>query len=133
MGGGGGFADSYGAVSPVGLPGSAGPAGSNQAFIDAEGRVQRVGGVQNVGRQTFYRKGNAWVDQRVGAKMPTIRIQRLSEAHLQLARVSPEARRYLALGDDVTFVLNGQAIAVGDAGKTRFSDDELKELASPAG
>jgi Ca-activated chloride channel family protein len=128
--GAGGFKDKYGAAGPAGPPG---PAGSNQAFIDAEGRVQRVGGVQNVGRQTFYQQGDTWVDQRVGKKMRTVKIQRLSEAHFQLARASAEARRYLALGDNVTFVLNGQAIAVGGAGKTQLTAAELRALVGSPG
>jgi hypothetical protein len=127
MGGGGGFAANYGAAAPVVVTGTP-SIRSNQAYIDAEGRVQQVGGVQNVGRQTFYRQGNAWVDQRAGAKTPTVKIQRLSEAHLQLARASAEARRYLALGDDVTFVMNGQAVVIGDTGKTQLTAAELKGL-----
>ncbi len=130
-GGAGGFTDAYGAMgpaAPMGAPGIAPPASSNQAYIDAEGRVQQVAGVQNVGRQTFYRQGKAWVDQRAGKKMPTVKIQRLSEAHLQLARASAEARRYLALGDEVTFVMNGQAVVVGDEGKTKLTEAELKGL-----
>jgi len=137
-GGRGGFADRYGAsAGPPGPAGPAGPAmtgliGSNQAYIDAAGRVQVVGGVQNVGRQTFYQRGNAWVDQRVGAKTPTVNIQRLSDAHFQLARASAEARRYLALGDNVTFFMNGQAIVVGDQGKTRLTASELKAIVGTA-
>jgi Ca-activated chloride channel family protein len=132
-GGIGGFAQSYGAAGPAGgAPHAPGRAGSNQAFIDAEGRVRAVAGVQNVGRQTFYQRGNAWVDQRVGPKTPTVRIQRFSEAHFQLARASAEARRYLAVGDNVTFVMNNQAIVVGDEGKTRLSSAELKAIIGSA-
>jgi hypothetical protein len=88
--------------------------------------------VQNVGRQTFYQRGNAWVDQRVNAKTRTVNIQRLSEAHFQLARASAEARRYLALGDNVTFFMNGQAIVVGEKGKTRLTSAELKAIVGTA-
>jgi hypothetical protein len=130
--GGGGFASAYGAEGPVGPSASAGRATSNQAFIDASGRVQNVAGVQNVGRQTFYQQGKAWVDQRVGPKTPTVDIQRLSEAHFQLARASAEARRYLALGDTVTFLMNGRAIVVGDAGKERLSDSEMRVITGSA-
>lgn len=130
-GGYGGLAGAYGASIPSG-PAGPGRAGSNQAFIDAEGRVRAVAGVQNVGRQTFYQRGNAWVDQRVGPKTPTVRIQRFSEAHFQLARASAEARRYLAVGDNVTFVMNSQAIVVGDEGKTRLSSAELKAIIGSA-
>lgn len=140
-GGQGGFAVTYGAATgPSGPPGPSGPsgptasarAGSNQAYIDAEGRLQVVGGVQNVGRQTFYQRGNAWIDQRVGAKTPIVNIQRLSEAHFQLARASAEARRYLALGDSVTFYMNGRAIVVGDQGTTRLTASELKAIVGAA-
>jgi Ca-activated chloride channel family protein len=130
-GGAGGFTATYGAAGQAGPPGPPGPAGSNQAFIDAEGRVQRVGGVQNVGRQTFYQQGDTWVDQRVDRKMRTVKIQRLTKAYFQLARASAEARRYLALGDNVTFMLNGQAVAVGEAGKAELTAAELKALVSP--
>lgn len=141
-GGIGGFADRFGAAAPAGPSGPVGvplaprPAairsGSNQAFIDASGRVQAVGGVQNVGRQTFYQRGNAWVDQRANPKMQTVRVQRFSEAHFQLARASAEARRYLALSDNVTFVMNNQAIVVGDEGKSRLTAAELKAIVGSA-
>jgi len=128
----GGFAGTYGAAAGPSGPAMSGRVGSNQAYIDAAGRVQVVGGVQNVGRQTFYQRGNAWVDQRVGAKTPTVNIQRLSEAHFQLARASAEARRYLALGNDVTFYMNGRAIVVGDQGTTRLTASELKTIVGAA-
>jgi len=124
LGGGGGFAFAYGAT-PAGGPA---PAGSNQAFIDAAGRVQNVANVQNVGRQTFYQQGKVWVDHRVGPKTPQVKIQRLSEAHFQLARASAEARRYLSLGDDVTFFMNNQAIVVSDEGKSKLTTSELKAI-----
>jgi len=127
-GGYGGFADSYGAAAPAKPSGAAGRAGSNQAFVDAEGRVQAIAGVQNVGRQTFYQQGKQWVDQRARPKMATVNIQRFSEAHFQLARASAEARRYLALADNVTFVMNNQAVVVGDSGKTRLTAAELKTI-----
>jgi len=133
-GGYGGFSDAFGAAGPAGAPPVPMPsrAGSNQAFVDAEGRVETVAAVQNVGRQTFYQRGNAWVDQRAAPKMQTVRIQRFSEAHFQLARASAEARRYLALANNVTFVMNNQAVVVGDEGKTSLTAAELKAIVGSA-
>jgi Ca-activated chloride channel family protein len=129
-GGYGGYG-AYGAAGPAVPPVPAGLRSSNQAYLDAEGRVQTVQGVQNVGARTFYQQGRAWVDQAVNAKMPEVRIKQYSRAHFQLAAASKEARRYLALGDEVKLVLNGQAVVVGPEGKTELTDEELRKLAGP--
>jgi Ca-activated chloride channel family protein len=137
MGGGkggfGGFKDSFGVSAAPAAP-AAGMRSANQAFIDREGRVQTMQGVQNVSNRAFYQQGKVWIDQSVTAKMPVVRIQQYSKASFQLAAASKLARRFLAVGDEVKFVLNGQAVVAGSQGKTELTESELKKLvgAKPA-
>jgi len=117
---GGGY-EQYGAKGEI--------AGSlNSGYIDRSGEVQVVHGVQNVGRRAFVQTGRVWVDQEVKPELPVVAIQNYSRAYFQLAHASPSARRYLAVGEEVKFVLNGQTVVVGPEGKTELSDTELRAL-----
>jgi Ca-activated chloride channel family protein len=114
----------YGATA-----GPAGPVGStNYTYLDSVGRVQAVQNVQNVGRRAFVQQGQVWVDQDVKPHLPVVAIQNYSRAYFQLASASADARRYLAVGDEVKFVLNNQTVVVGPEGKTELTDKELRAL-----
>lgn len=126
-------ATSSGGYQAYGAPVPASPVGSlNQAYLDREGRVQAVQNVQNVGRRAFVQQGAVWVDQEVKANLPVVAIQNYSRAYFQLAHASADARRYLALGEEVKFVLNKQTVVIGPQGKTELTDKELRALVGGA-
>lgn len=78
---------------------------------DLEGNVRKVDTVRRVGRKTFYRKGDRWVDAAVPAEgiRSAIDIRQYSDAWFALARSqSAERNQYLALEQDVTVELGGQ-------------------------
>lgn len=86
--------------------------------------------VQNIGRSTFYfdLQTHTWVDSRQDPKLKTVDIQRDSEAFLQLVLARPELARYFAQGPRVIYRLSTVNLRVGDAGLSRLSDTQLREL-----
>jgi len=70
------------------------------------------------------------VDSEYEGKIEAIKVKNLSEAYFKLLSSVPEVGRFLALGDEVIFLLRGKAIHVSDEGKTDFTPGELKSLLS---
>lgn len=99
-----------------------------QAFVDAEGKEQKVTRVAQIGNRTFFKKDGLWVDSEYEGKIEAIEVKNLSEAYFKLLGAVPEIGRYLALGDEVIFFLHGKAVHVSDQGKTDFTSSELKSL-----
>ena len=103
---------------------------SPQMYIDAEGREQRINKIVQIGARTFFNKNGLWVDSEYEGKIEAIKVKNLSEAYFKLLSSVPEVGRFLALGDEVIFLLRGKAIHVSDEGKTDFTPGELKSLLS---
>ena len=99
-----------------------------QAFVDAGGKEQKVTRMAQIGNRTFFKKDGLWVDSEYEGKIEAIEVKNLSEAYFKLLDAVPEIGRYLALGDEVIFFLQGKAIHVSDEGKSDFSAAELKSL-----
>jgi Ca-activated chloride channel family protein len=101
-----------------------------RSFMDGEGRERPVTGVARAGARTFFDKNGLWVDSRYEGKTEALKVKRFSDAYFALLDAAPEVGRYLALGDEVIFLLNGTAVHVGDEGATEFTGAELRELTS---
>ncbi len=99
-----------------------------QAFLDAEGREQKVTKIAQIGNRTFFNKNGLWVDSEYEGKIEAIRVKNLSEAYFKLLSEVPEIGRFLALGDEVIFFLQGKAIHISDEGESDFTAAELKSL-----
>ena len=99
-----------------------------QAFLDAEGKEQKVTRMAQIGNRTFFKKDGLWVDSEYEGKIEAIRVKNLSEAYFKLLSKVPEIGRFLALGDEVIFFLHGKAIHVSDEGKSDFTAAELKSI-----
>jgi len=99
-----------------------------QAFVDAEGKEQKVTRMAQIGNRTFFKKDGLWVDSQYEGKIEATKVKGLSEAYFKLLSRVPEIGRFLALGDEVIFFLQGKAIHVSDEGKSDFTAAELKEL-----
>ncbi len=82
------------------------------AEVDESASLSRV-----VGDKVFHYRGGAWVDERYTTGMQTLSIRYLSDAYFALLRVDSDLRRYVALGESVTFVVGGnKAIVIGPGG-----------------
>ena len=99
-----------------------------QAFLDAEGKEQKVTRMAQIGNRTFFKKNGLWVDSQYEGKIEAIKVKSLSEAYFKLLSEVPEIGRFLALGDEVIFFLHGKAIHVSDEGESDFTAAELKSL-----
>jgi hypothetical protein len=81
-----------------------------------------------VSGRTFTRMGNAWVDVRYRASMPTTKIAPFSNAYFDLLNRLPELRAVLALSADVTVVGRDRAIVVAAGGATNLTNAALSAL-----
>jgi Ca-activated chloride channel family protein len=99
-----------------------------QAFVDAEGKEQKVTRMAQIGDRTFFKKDGLWVDSEYEGKIEPIKVKILSEAYFKLLSEVPEIGKFLALGDEVIFLLQGKAIHVSDEGKSDFTVTDLKAL-----
>jgi Ca-activated chloride channel family protein len=123
------------AGQPGGRYGAAFGGTTVSGFYDKEGKLQSASQIQQVGRRTFYQVKDAWVDASYdpNQKYRVWRIRQYSDAVFQLVRARPELAKYLSLGDEVTIVLGDNVIQVGNKGKERLSDDELRKLTLDTG
>jgi Ca-activated chloride channel family protein len=99
-------------------------------YFDSEGKEKKIEKVAQAGTKTFFNKNGLWVDSEYEGKLETIKVKGFSEAYFKLLSSVPEIGKYLALGDQVIFLLNGKAIEISEQGKTDFTESELKALLS---
>ncbi|MGB7062543.1 MAG: VIT domain-containing protein [Candidatus Zixiibacteriota bacterium] len=105
-----------------------GAAQASRGYLDAEGKEQIITKIVQVGNRTFFNKNGLWVDSEYEGKIEAIRVKNLSEAYFKLLSEVPEIGRFLALGDEVIFFLQGKAIHISDEGESDFTAAELKSL-----
>jgi len=99
-----------------------------QVYLDAEGKKQRMTKVVQVGNRTFFNKNGLWVDTAYEGKVEPVKVKRFTEAYFKLLGKVPQVGRFLALGDEVIFLLHGKAIHISDEGKSDFTPSELRSL-----
>jgi uncharacterized protein YegL len=99
-----------------------------RGFVDAEGKEQRITRMAQIGNRTFFKKDGLWVDSQYEGKIEATKVKSLSEAYFKLLSRRPEIGRFLALGDEVIFLLQGKAVHISDDGKTDFTAAELNAL-----
>jgi Ca-activated chloride channel family protein len=84
-------------------------------YRDREGNVQNVAQqMKNVWGRAFYNTNNVWVDSAVQAQKNQTpqRIQFASREYFDLLRKYPKASLYLALGNNVRFVMDNQIFEI---------------------
>jgi Ca-activated chloride channel family protein len=86
--------------------------------------------MQNAGGHTFYKRANSvWVDDSYAAgKQAVIKIQAYSDAHFDLLHRLPELAVCSSVGDHAIMRVNNCAIEIGDEGKTKLTDADLKVI-----
>jgi Ca-activated chloride channel family protein len=100
-----------------------------RSYTDSEGTKREVTNVVQVGARTFFNRNGTWVDSEYDGSAEPIRVKAFSEAYFELLRRVPEIGRYLALGDEVIFIMKGKAVRVGAEGAEILPETELKSLA----
>ncbi|MEI8195161.1 MAG: hypothetical protein WCI73_04565, partial [Phycisphaerae bacterium] len=106
-------------AAPGGWVGAAGPGGGGGAKSDYGYKVVTNYAQQNrvIASKTFYLNASQWTDQALqnaAANTPRQRIVFASEAYFELLKQQPESAQYLALGNNVTFVLKNTIYEVVD-------------------
>ena len=84
-------------------------------YKDNSGTVQNLaGGIQNVRGRAFYNNSNVWIDANVQTvkNQNVNRIQFNSSEYFKLLSENPDAIDYLALGQNVRFVMNNEIIEI---------------------
>jgi Ca-activated chloride channel family protein len=99
-----------------------------QSYRDAEGREVTIGGVTNVGARVFFRKQEAWVENTFAEDQEVLEIARFSRAQFQLVERDPALGRLMALGKEVLFLVNGNAVRIADTGIEELSEAQLGQL-----
>jgi len=143
--------DNLGVGGAPGMPGMGpgGPAGVSGAqnaqmlqyqaqvafnqYLDAEGNLQRISNVQQVGQRGFANRQGRWEDLRYEPEMEIeLQVQAYSEAHFQLSREFPTLNKQLAVGDNVVVIINGHAVEIGTEGNTELTEADLDALRAQA-
>ena len=79
-----------------------------------------------VGDKTFFRKNGIWIDTLYDpSQMETIKVGFMTEVYYDLLEAKPEWGKYLALGEQVIFVIGGQAyeVVTGEGDLSNLPDD----------
>ncbi len=106
---------------------------ATNSYLDAEGKLQRFGNIQNVAQRGYVQRAGRWEDTRYQPDQKiAMRIQAYSEAYFQLSRNFPQLNSQMAVGDKLLVILNGQVIEIGDEGETQLTEEQLKSLGAMA-
>jgi hypothetical protein len=103
-----------------GIPLSASPASPSPAVSDRIAAAERVTQYTQqqrfVNGRNFFQNGSQWVDSEVQRQQnaKTVRIQFASQEYFDLFKNQPQARPWLALGQNLQFVLNGTVYEIFD-------------------
>ncbi|MBP8951655.1 MAG: VWA domain-containing protein [Armatimonadetes bacterium] len=104
-------------------------------YLNEKGEEVAISNVQARGQRGFVNRGGQVQDLRYDpAKFgEPLKVQAYSEAYFQLSREFPVANQYLALSDNIVFILNGQAVQIGADGKTTLTAEDIENLRTVRG
>lgn len=91
-------------------------------------QVQRIEGVRYVGQQAFFNQGNGWISTQFDANKTVIQVKPYSEAYFQLADLSPDVSKILALAPNVSFMRNNVMVQIDDKGLEKLNEEQIKQL-----
>jgi Ca-activated chloride channel family protein len=83
--------------------------GAFQQFVGEEGAGVAGPKVSFVGKRTFYRVDDKWIDSAYDEKVETTKIELFSEEYFELLRKHEDLARCFALGDQVIIVVGDKA------------------------
>jgi len=81
-----------------------------------------------VGGKTFYFDGETWIDNDFDGALPAHEIRYMSDAYFALLNVRPDWGKFLSLGDKVVFRIGDEVIKIGDTGKEKLTEEELRHF-----
>lgn len=99
-----------------------------QSYTSSDGREQMITSVVQAGARTFFKKGDLWVDSEYEGKTDPLKVKRFSDAYFKILHRLPDVGKYLAIGDEVIFLVSGSAVHICDEGTTDVTESELDAL-----
>lgn len=102
---------------------------STQSYYDATGEEVVINQVRNVAGKTFFQQQDNWMESAYEKDQEVLTIQAFSDAYFQLLDRDPKLGQYMAVGQRVLLVLNGNAVQIEpEKGKEKLTAKELKRL-----
>lgn len=91
-------------------------------------QVQKIEGVRYAGQQAFFNRGDAWISTKFDANKPVIQVKPYSDAYFQLADLSPDVAKILAMAPNVSFMRNNVMVQIDDKGLEKLNEEQIKQL-----
>jgi Ca-activated chloride channel family protein len=101
---------------------------SAQTYLDANGDKVTISGVRNVQNRAFFQQDRKWIENHYIDGQVILTIKAWSEAQFQLLQRDPSLGKIMALGEEVLFLVNGQAVQIGPSGQKELTTAELDQL-----
>ena len=103
-------------------------------YLDAAGNEVAVENIRSRGQRGFVSRKGQLQDMRYqpDAHEVALKVQAFSEAHFQISREFPALNQFMALSDNMIVMVNGQAVQIGEEGKTELTQEELDALRAAA-
>jgi Ca-activated chloride channel family protein len=99
-----------------------------QTFYDQAGEKVSVSTVRNVQNRAFFKQGNRWVESNYLEDQPVLKIKVFSAAQFQLLERDPSLGELMALGEEVLFLVSGNAVQIGPDGVEELTEEQLDRL-----
>jgi len=95
-------------------------------------KKEKFTNIVQAGNQAFFQSGDFWVQSTISEEKPDLEVKAYSAAFFQLAQID-NIGRYLALGENVRFMIGSKVVQVSDSGKSFLTDEDMRMLFPPRG
>ncbi len=102
--------------------------GGRQMYYDAVGNEVEIATVRNVQNKAFFQQKKTWVQADYVEDQEVLKVKAFSKAQFQLLQRDPSLGELMALGEEVLFLVNGNAVQVGPEGAEELSEEQLSDL-----
>jgi hypothetical protein len=92
------------------------------------GEEVTVSNVRNVQNRAFFQQENRWVQSDYLEDQAVLKIKAYSRAQFQLLERDPSLGELMALGEEVLFLVNGNAVQIGTEGSEELTEHQLSDL-----
>ncbi|HEX9916793.1 MAG TPA: VIT and VWA domain-containing protein [candidate division Zixibacteria bacterium] len=107
------------------MKGSRAPA---DAYIDSQGKLNRISQVITSEGKTFFNRNGIWIDASYDGNRPTLKIKKFSQAYFKLLNNLPGLGKYFSLGQEIIICLDGIVLEIANQGEDNLTEDELKKI-----
>ena len=87
-------------------------AAEDNTYVDRSGKRRQVDNIRQIGRRTFYRKDDGWVEAEEAGDRKARDVKLFSEEYYELVRTDADFARAQELGSGITINVGGERITV---------------------